>query len=75
LLLERSCHVPEIDLRTVSPILRDIKERGTAFMDSTDGEIEANRLRSSRRSKRAVSGQIGVVVFAWTRSKSKARPA
>ncbi len=71
LLLERSCHVPEIDLRTVGPILRDIKERGTAFMDSTDGEIEASRLRRSRRSKRAVTGEVGVVVFAWTKSKGR----
>jgi hypothetical protein len=70
LLLERSCHVPKIDLKVVNPILRDIKERGTAFMDSTDGEIEACRLR---RSRRGVTGEVGVVVFAWT--KSKARPA
>jgi hypothetical protein len=71
LLLERSCHVPQIDLRTVGPILRDIKERGTAFMDSTDGEIEASRLRRSRRSKKAVTGEVGVVVFAWTKSKGR----
>ncbi len=68
LLLERSCHVSEIDLRAVRPILRDIKERGTAFMDSTDGEIEACRLRQSRR---GVAGEVGVVVFAWTKSKSR----
>ena len=73
LLLERSCHVPEIDLRTLSPILRDIKERGTAFMDSTDGEIEASRRRRRRKSTRAVIGEVGVVVFAWT--KTKGRPA
>jgi hypothetical protein len=68
LLLERSCHVPEIDLRTVSPILRDIKERGTAFMDSTDGEIEAYR---SRRSGTGLTGEVGVVVFAWTKSRGR----
>jgi len=28
LLLERSCHVSEVDLRKISPILRDIKWRG-----------------------------------------------
>ena len=28
LLLERNCHVPEIDVRRISPILRDIKRRG-----------------------------------------------
>jgi hypothetical protein len=73
LLLERSCHVSEIDLRAVSPILRDIKERGTAFMDSTDGEIEACSLR---RPRRRASGEVGVVVFAWTKSKgrSSSRP-
>jgi len=71
LLLERSCHVPQIDLQTVGPILRDIKERGTAFMDSTDGEIESSRLRRSRRSKKAVTGEVGVVVFAWTKSKGR----
>ena len=70
LLLERSCHVPEIDLRAVSPILRDIKERGTAFMDATDGELEACRIR---RSKSRMAGEVGVVVFAWT--KAKGRPA
>ena len=70
LLLERSSYVPEIDLGAVSPILRDIKERGTAFMDSTDGEIEACRLR---RPKRGAIGEVGVAVFAWTKPKS--RPA
>jgi hypothetical protein len=69
LLLERSCHVPEIDLRAVRPILRDIKERGTAFMDVTDGEIESSRLRRSK----SVTGEVGVVVFAWTKSKSRRR--
>jgi hypothetical protein len=68
LLLERSCHVPEIDLRAVGPILRDIKERGTAFMDSTDGEIEACR---PRRPRRGITGEVGVVVFAWTKSKGR----
>jgi hypothetical protein len=64
LLLERNCHVPEIDLRRISPILRDIKGRGTAFMDSVDGDIEAHRIR---RSKRKAVGELGVLVFAWTR--------
>ena len=68
LLLERSSYVPEIDLGAVSPVLRDIKERGTAFMDSTDGEIEACRLR--RPNRRAI-GEVGVAVFAWTKSKSR----
>ncbi len=64
LLLERNCHVSEVDLRKIAPILRDIKGRGTAFMDSVDGEIEACRLH---RSKRDSSGNLGVLVFAWTR--------
>jgi hypothetical protein len=69
LLLERNCHVPEIDLRRITPILRDIKGRGTAFMDSVDGDIEAHRVRRSRRKG---VGELGVLVFAWTRP-SKAR--
>ena len=64
LLLERSCHVSEVDLRKIAPILRDIKGRGTAFMDSVDGEIEACRLH---RPKRNSAGNLGVLVFAWTR--------
>lgn len=68
LLLERSCYVREIDLRAVSPILRDIKERGTAFMDSTDGEIEACR---SGRTRRSTTGEVGVVVFAWTKTRGR----
>jgi hypothetical protein len=69
LLIERNCHVPEIDLKRIAPILRDIKGRGTAFMDSVDGDIEAHR---PRRSKRKGVGELGVLVFAWTRP-SKAR--
>jgi hypothetical protein len=69
LLLERNCHVPEIDLKRISPILRDIKSRGTAFMDSVDGDIEAHRIRRHR--KKGV-GELGVLIFAWTRpSKSR----
>jgi hypothetical protein len=69
LLLERNCHVPEIDLKRISPILRDIKERGTAFMDSVDGDIEAHRIR--RPVQKGV-GELGVLIFAWTR-RSKSR--
>jgi hypothetical protein len=69
LLLERNCYVPEIDLRRINPILRDIKARGTAFMDSVDGDIEAHRIRRSRRKG---IGELGVLIFAWTRpSKSR----
>jgi hypothetical protein len=71
LLLERNCHVPEVYLRRIAPILRDIKGRGTAFMDSVDGDIEAHRIR---RSSRKGVGELGVLVFAWTRP-SKTRRA
>jgi hypothetical protein len=64
LLLERSCHASEVDLATIAPILRDIESRGTAFMDSIDGDIENRRVS---RSKRKPVGELGVQVFAWTR--------
>jgi hypothetical protein len=71
LLLERSCHVSEVDLSVVGPLLRDIEGRGTAFMDSIDGEIEVRRLR---REGRKATGEMGVLVFAWTRpNTSKAK--
>ena len=63
-LLERSCHVSQVDLAKIAPILRDIEGRGTAFMDSIDGDIEGRRLR---RLKRKNIGELGVLVFAWTR--------
>ena len=69
LLLERNCHVPELDLKAIAPLLRDIKDRGTAFMDSVDGDIEARRPKTS---KRKGVGELGVLVFAWTRP-SRAR--
>jgi hypothetical protein len=70
LLLERNCHVPEIDLRRINPILRDIKGRGTAFMDSVDGDIEAHR--TSRSGRKGV-GELGVLIFAWTRPSNTRR--
>ncbi len=70
LLLERNCHVPEIDLRRINPMLRDIKGRGTAFMDSVDGDIEAHRIR---RSGRKGVGELGVLIFAWTRPSKTGR--
>lgn len=72
LLLERSCHVSDINLDSMAPVLRDIKEGGSAFMDATDGEIEALRLK---RRKAGRTAEIGVVVFAWTgRHKSISPP-
>jgi hypothetical protein len=64
LLLERNCFVSDIDLTRIAPTLRDIKEKGAAFMDAVDGEIENCR---PRRANRKASGELGVVVFAWTR--------
>jgi hypothetical protein len=63
-LLERNCFVSDIDLTRIAPTLRDIKQRGAAFMDAVDGEIESCR---PRRINRKASGELGVVVFAWTR--------
>jgi hypothetical protein len=64
LILERSCHVSEVDLAKIIPILRDIESRGTAFMDSIDGDLEGRRLR---KSKRKSVGELGVHVFVWTK--------
>jgi hypothetical protein len=69
LLLERHCHVPEVNLSTISPILRDIKKRGSAYIDSVNGDIEGVRLKQSRRKR---TGEMSVHIFAWTRfSKSR----
>lgn len=65
-LLERSCRASEIDFSSSARVLRDIKERGGAFMDAVDGEIEASRSRRPKR-YRADVGELGVVVFAWVR--------
>jgi len=63
-LLERSCHVTSLDLERAGPILRDIKERGTAFMDSIDDEIEARR-----RTSKSKFGELGLLTFAWTKRR------
>jgi len=64
LLLERNCHVPEVNLRTIAPVLRDIKRRGSAYIDSVNGDIEGLRVRRSRRKG---AGEMSVHIFAWTR--------
>lgn len=69
LLLERNCHVPEVNLTTIAPILRDIKRRGSAYIDSVNGDLEGLRLKRSRRRE---AGEMSVHIFAWTRL-SKAR--
>ena len=66
-LLERSCHVSKVDFTNIIPMLRDIESRGTAFLDSLDGDLESRRLR---RSKGKSIGELGVHVFLWTRPAS-----
>jgi hypothetical protein len=70
LLLERNCHVPEVDLKTIAPILRDIKNRGSAYIDSVNGDIEELR---RKRSRRKASGEMSVHIFAWTRLARSAK--
>ena len=70
LIFERSCYANSIGMRKVARLLRDIKQRGSAFMDSVDGQIELNRSRTSRRSDLS---ELGVFMFAWMRSPPKKR--
>ena len=70
LLLERSCYVPSVNLKTATPILRDIKSRATAFIDAVDGEIEGKRLRGTTTKH---AGEMGVLIFAWTQPKHAER--
>jgi hypothetical protein len=65
LLMERSCHVSEVDLAKSIPMLRDLESRGTAFLDAIDGDLEGRRLR---RSKRKSVGELGIHVFVWKKS-------
>jgi hypothetical protein len=68
LLLERSCHVPVVNLGTIAPVLRDIKGRGSAFLNAINGHIEGQRVQG-RRPRSA--GEMSVHVFAWTRPLSR----
>jgi hypothetical protein len=70
LIFERSCYANSVGSRKVARLLRDIKHRGTAFMDSVDGQIELNRSRSS---KQIDSGELGVFMFAWMRLRRQKR--
>ncbi len=70
LLLERNCHVPEVSLKTIAPILRDIKGRGSAFINSVNGDIEGRRIRKT--GAKGV-GEMSVHIFAWTRPKRARR--
>jgi hypothetical protein len=67
LLLERSCHVSEVDLAKAIPLLRNLEGRGTAFLDAIDGDLEGRRLR---RSKRKSVGELGIHVFVWMKSSN-----
>jgi hypothetical protein len=69
LLIERHCHVPEVDLTTIAPVLRDIRKRGSAYIDAINGDLESLR---RRRSRNKGCGELSVHIFAWTRP-SKAR--
>jgi hypothetical protein len=64
LLLERSCHVPAVNLKTIAPVLRDIKGRGSAFLNAVNGHIEGQRVQGRRPRS---TGEMSVHVFAWTR--------
>jgi len=70
LLLERNCHVPEVNLKAIAPILRDIKKRGSAYIDSVNGDIESLR---RKRSRHRGSGEMSVHIFAWTRLAKPAK--
>ena len=64
LLLERNCHVPQVNLRNITPILRDVKGRGSAFIKAVDGDIEGRRARGTRPRR---VGEMSVHIFAWIR--------
>jgi hypothetical protein len=70
LLLERSCHVSEVDLAKAIPLLRNLESRGTAFLDAIDGDLEGRRLR---RSKRKRVGEVGIHIFVWMKSSNIAQ--
>lgn len=70
LLLERNCHVPEVNLKAIAPILRDIKRRGSAYIESVNGDIEGLR---RKRSRHKGSGEMSVHIFAWTRLAKQAK--
>ena len=70
LLMERSCHVSEVDLANAIPMLRNLESRGTAFLDAIDGDLEGRRLR---RSKRKSVGELGIHVFVWRKSSKTTR--
>ncbi len=69
LMFERSSYAHDIDLKSVMKLLRDIKSRGTGFMNGVDGEIEAQR--NKRRSGEKKDVELGVFTFVWARPTRK----
>ena len=69
LLLERNCHVPRINLRTITPVLRDVKARGAAFIKAVDADLEGTRARKTPRNV----GEMSVHIFAWTKATKRVR--
>ncbi len=69
LLLERNCHVPKINLRTITPTLREIKARGSAFIKAVDADVEGRRTRKTPRN----IGEMSVHIFAWTKATRQSR--
>ena len=71
LMLERNCHVPEVNLRTIKPMLRDIKGRGSAFIKAIDGDIEGRRAKGTAARR---VGEMSVHIFAWTKPSRGRKP-
>jgi len=67
-LLERQCSASRIDLKSIAPILRRIREEGTSFVDSVDAQLEES---SVKRHRKSANSDLGLVVFAWTNSRSR----
>ena len=70
-LLERQCSATKINLKSITPILRSIKEQGASFVDSIDVQLEGSSMK--RRGKSANS-DLGLVVFAWTNTRTSKKP-
>ena len=67
-IFERSSYANQINQEQMARLLRDIKERGTAFLDSVDGQMEFSRAKTSREGSQ---GELGVFMFAWMQAPNK----
>jgi len=65
--MEMSCYVSDVNAKRVAPLLRDIRQKGAAFMDSVDGAIEWSRV--GRKSDIGI--EVGACAFAWTRGSQR----